>query len=196
MVSYSYSRANVLCVCVCVCVCVCLCVFGSYTSSALREIHHSLSPRSRIPLSQGTISKASSTGHTHTQHNNNNNNNNNNKQGMVQGKTYRLRSSGHYLRPEEREGREEVGDEEVEESWEKMSKSKHNGVDPEVHMILYIYLAWLDCVCVVGCDKGVWSGHCQSVYAIQSSSRTGHAVGHERHKHIHCACYCACFVCV
>ena len=52
-------------------------------------------------------------------------------QGMVQGKTYRLRSSGHYLRPEEREGRE-MGGEEVEESWEKMSKSKYNGVDPEV----------------------------------------------------------------
>ena len=48
---------------------------------------------------------------------------------MVQGKTYRLRSSGQYLRPGEREGREKG---EVEESWEKMSKSKYNGVDPEV----------------------------------------------------------------
>ena len=57
-------------------------------------------------------------------------------QGMVLGKTYRLKSSGYYLRPKEREemeGGEKGGEgEEVEVTWEKMSKSKYNGVDPEV----------------------------------------------------------------
>ena len=52
---------------------------------------------------------------------------------MVKGKTYRVRGSGRYLRPEELErlGMEE-GESDVEVSWEKMSKSKYNGVDPEV----------------------------------------------------------------
>ena len=49
---------------------------------------------------------------------------------MVQGKTYKLRSSGRYLRPEERDDVREEGDGEVEVCWEKMSKSKCNGVDP------------------------------------------------------------------
>ena len=51
---------------------------------------------------------------------------------MVQGRTYRLQSSGRYLKPEEREGVAEGEGEEVEVTWEKMSKSKYNGVDPEV----------------------------------------------------------------
>lgn len=50
---------------------------------------------------------------------------------MVQGKTYRLQGSGQYLKPEEQVGVRE-GDPGIEVSWEKMSKSKYNGVDPEV----------------------------------------------------------------
>ncbi len=64
--------------------------------------------------------------HTHTQ-------------GMVQGQTYRLRDSGRYLTPEE-QGRLREGDctEDVEISWEKMSKSKYNGVDPEVRVCIVL----------------------------------------------------------
>ena len=51
---------------------------------------------------------------------------------MVQGRTYRLKESGQYLRPEERAGVMDEGGPNVEVSWEKMSKSKHNGVDPQV----------------------------------------------------------------
>ena len=58
-------------------------------------------------------------------------------QGVVQGRTYCAVGSGRYLLSEEVEERGGVavdratGDR-VEQSWEKMSKSKHNGVDPEV----------------------------------------------------------------
>lgn len=47
-------------------------------------------------------------------------------QGMVQGQTYRERESGRYLLPGNA-----VDPSLVEASWEKMSKSKHNGVEPE-----------------------------------------------------------------
>ena len=44
-----------------------------------------------------------------------------------------MRGSGRYLQPEELERLgTEGGDGDIEVSWEKMSKSKHNGVDPEV----------------------------------------------------------------
>jgi leucyl-tRNA synthetase len=57
-------------------------------------------------------------------------------QGMVQGLTYRSPSSGSYLRPDEVEWKEgcpvsSLSGELLTSSWEKMSKSKHNGVDPE-----------------------------------------------------------------
>lgn len=56
-------------------------------------------------------------------------------QGMVMGKTRRLKGSGKYLRESEVEKvdgklvEKETGDAVV-ESWDKMSKSKYNGVDP------------------------------------------------------------------
>lgn len=50
---------------------------------------------------------------------------------MVQGKTFRERHTGRYLTPKEQSVVEE-GSEEVEVTWEKMSKSKYNGVEPNV----------------------------------------------------------------
>ncbi|XP_071445476.1 leucine--tRNA ligase, mitochondrial isoform X2 [Hetaerina americana] len=56
-------------------------------------------------------------------------------QGMVMGKTYHAKKSGKYLRPSEVEVRgkvvlEKATREPVAVSWQKMSKSKHNGVVP------------------------------------------------------------------
>ena len=50
---------------------------------------------------------------------------------MVQGKTHRLKESGRYLKPEEVESNQ-FSEDQVDISWEKMSKSKYNGVEPEV----------------------------------------------------------------
>ncbi|XP_038066500.1 probable leucine--tRNA ligase, mitochondrial [Patiria miniata] len=57
-------------------------------------------------------------------------------QGLVMGQSYRVASTGQYIRPQEVEfkGEEPVQkdtDEKLIAKWEKMSKSKHNGVDPE-----------------------------------------------------------------
>ncbi|CAL9705056.1 unnamed protein product [Knipowitschia caucasica] len=56
-------------------------------------------------------------------------------QGLVKGQTFRLVSTGHYLKKEEVDFSgvqpQSWGGEPVEVSWEKMSKSKHNGEDPE-----------------------------------------------------------------
>ncbi|XP_015110988.1 probable leucine--tRNA ligase, mitochondrial [Diachasma alloeum] len=57
-------------------------------------------------------------------------------QGMVMGRSFRIKSSGKYLRPDEVEKKGKTWVEKetktpVIASWEKMSKSKHNGVDPD-----------------------------------------------------------------
>ena len=49
-------------------------------------------------------------------------------QGMVEGKTYREKISGRYLTKEEQTNFSGTC-EDIKESWEKMSKSKRNGVD-------------------------------------------------------------------
>ena len=50
-------------------------------------------------------------------------------QGMVEGKTYREKISSRYLTKEEQANLSGTC-EDIKESWEKMSKSEHNGVDP------------------------------------------------------------------
>ncbi|XP_029958596.1 leucine--tRNA ligase, mitochondrial [Salarias fasciatus] len=56
-------------------------------------------------------------------------------QGLIKGQTFRLAESGQYLKREEIDftGKEPValGGGRVEVTWEKMSKSKHNGLDPQ-----------------------------------------------------------------
>ncbi|XP_069586258.1 leucine--tRNA ligase, mitochondrial [Ranitomeya imitator] len=57
-------------------------------------------------------------------------------QGLIKGQTYRLASTGRYLQRDEVDvnGNEPVHTktgEKLQVTWEKMSKSKHNGVDPE-----------------------------------------------------------------
>lgn len=47
---------------------------------------------------------------------------------MVQGRTYQDKRSGRYLTPVEIKNHSQA---EITEKWEKMSKSKFNGVDPE-----------------------------------------------------------------
>uniref|UniRef100_A0A7N8XYJ0 leucine--tRNA ligase n=1 Tax=Mastacembelus armatus TaxID=205130 RepID=A0A7N8XYJ0_9TELE len=56
-------------------------------------------------------------------------------QGLIKGQTFKLANSGQYLKREEIDftGKEPValGGGRVEVTWEKMSKSKHNGLDPQ-----------------------------------------------------------------
>ncbi|XP_041798180.1 probable leucine--tRNA ligase, mitochondrial [Chelmon rostratus] len=56
-------------------------------------------------------------------------------QGLIKGQTFKLADSGQYLKREEIDftGKEPVacGGGEIEVTWEKMSKSKHNGLDPQ-----------------------------------------------------------------
>ena len=50
------------------------------------------------------------------------------RQGMVHGKTYYLKKTGQYLRTDEIN---KYSSDELKVKWQKMSKSKHNGVDPD-----------------------------------------------------------------
>ncbi|KAG7242229.1 hypothetical protein INR49_024275 [Caranx melampygus] len=56
-------------------------------------------------------------------------------QGLIKGQTFKLADSGQYLKREEIDftGKEPValGGGDIEVTWEKMSKSKHNGLDPQ-----------------------------------------------------------------
>lgn len=87
-------------------------------------------------------------------------------QGMVQGKTYCAVGSGRYLRSEEVEVCGDVAVDRatggrVEQSWEKMSKSKHNGVDPEVRCLVCDHglLPWFEqtVLCRPGHHSAGWS---------------------------------------
>ena len=62
-------------------------------------------------------------------------------QGMVKGKSYRIKGSGQYVPPSQVDTKKkkciESGQNVVEE-WEKMSKSKHNGVDPGNNFLQFL----------------------------------------------------------
>ena len=54
-------------------------------------------------------------------------------QGMVKGKSYKIKGTGQYISPSQVDVKKKIDIESgnrVIEDWEKMSKSKHNGVDP------------------------------------------------------------------
>lgn len=62
--------------------------------------------------------------------------------GMVKGETYRIRANGRYVQPDEvvqRDGKfyHKQSGEIVDKDFEKMSKSKFNGVDPQVMIQTY-----------------------------------------------------------
>ncbi|XP_075972098.1 leucyl-tRNA synthetase, mitochondrial [Anticarsia gemmatalis] len=63
-------------------------------------------------------------------------------QGMVMGQSYKIKSSGKYIKPEQvekvgKEYKDKVSGEPVLTQWEKMSKSKHNGENPERLLTTY-----------------------------------------------------------
>ena len=61
---------------------------------------------------------------------------------MVKGKSYRIKGSGQYVSPSQVDAKKKVHIESgkpVIEDWEKMSKSKHNGVDPGMFRILILF---------------------------------------------------------
>ena len=52
---------------------------------------------------------------------------------MVKGKSYKIKGTGQYISPSQVDVKKKIDIESgnrVIEDWEKMSKSKHNGVDP------------------------------------------------------------------
>uniref|UniRef100_A0A4W6CF97 leucine--tRNA ligase n=1 Tax=Lates calcarifer TaxID=8187 RepID=A0A4W6CF97_LATCA len=52
-------------------------------------------------------------------------------QGLIKGQTFKLANSGQYLKREEIDFTVALGGGRIEVTWEKMSKSKHNGLDPQ-----------------------------------------------------------------
>ena len=59
-------------------------------------------------------------------------------QGMVKGKSYKIKETGQYISPSQVDVKKKIDIESgkrVIEDWEKMSKSKHNGVDPGTYSL-------------------------------------------------------------